>query len=338
MPPRGAGVHPVLLARARVPHRQVPARAGGRDQARRLRVDGGVGRPLARRHRHARRGRGRARHDRRRGLAGMAARSSRASCRRSRARGRPGSSATCCRCSSWSSPPTSWRSCRRPGRRDEVRRPQPRAVGRLRDEARPVTRGPRPRSPAASPACRSSAATSSRTNAPVARCASWRASSAARRADPDPRPVPGLVPGVDGDEDDRLPGRLAEHRRRHGAALRGGGRGAIALRPHAVPGTPAPREQVLDALGRFADRAAAIDLRLHIEVIPTSMSPDLASGWDMVQGVGARTSASSSTRSTSAAAARRRRSCRPSPGTASSTSSSATPRASRAWPTTSRRP
>ena len=29
-----------------------------------------------------------------------------------------------------------------------------------------------------------------------------------------------------------------------------------------------------------------IDLRLHIEVIPTSMSPDLASGWDMVQGVG----------------------------------------------------
>jgi 4-hydroxyphenylpyruvate dioxygenase len=51
-------------------------------------------------------------------------------------------------------------------------------------------------------------------------------------------------------------------------------------------GSPAPREEVLDALGAFADRAAQIDLRLHIEVIPTSMTPDLASGWDLVQGVG----------------------------------------------------
>ena len=51
-------------------------------------------------------------------------------------------------------------------------------------------------------------------------------------------------------------------------------------------GSPAPREEVLDALGAFADRAAAIDLLLHIEVIPTSMAPDLASGWDMVEGVG----------------------------------------------------
>jgi sugar phosphate isomerase/epimerase len=51
-------------------------------------------------------------------------------------------------------------------------------------------------------------------------------------------------------------------------------------------GSPAPREEVLDALGAFADRAAAIDLRLHIEVIPTSMAPDLAAGWDMVKGVG----------------------------------------------------
>ncbi len=42
-------------------------------------------------------------------------------------------------------------------------------------------------------------------------------------------------------------------------------------------GTPAPREAALDALGRFADHAAAIDLALHIEVIPTSMTPDLAS-------------------------------------------------------------
>jgi sugar phosphate isomerase/epimerase len=51
-------------------------------------------------------------------------------------------------------------------------------------------------------------------------------------------------------------------------------------------GSPAPREEVLDALGVFADRAAAIDLLLHIEVIPTSMVPDLASGWDMAEGVG----------------------------------------------------
>jgi sugar phosphate isomerase/epimerase len=51
-------------------------------------------------------------------------------------------------------------------------------------------------------------------------------------------------------------------------------------------GDPAPREEVLDALGRFADRAAAIDLQLHIEVIPTSLAPDLATGWDLVKGVG----------------------------------------------------
>jgi sugar phosphate isomerase/epimerase len=50
-------------------------------------------------------------------------------------------------------------------------------------------------------------------------------------------------------------------------------------------GTPAPREEVLDALGGVADRAAAIGLRLHLEVIPTSMTPDLAAGWDLVQGV-----------------------------------------------------
>jgi sugar phosphate isomerase/epimerase len=51
-------------------------------------------------------------------------------------------------------------------------------------------------------------------------------------------------------------------------------------------GDPAPREQVLDALGAFADRAARIGLRLHIEPIPTSMAPDLASGLDLVLGVG----------------------------------------------------
>jgi len=51
-------------------------------------------------------------------------------------------------------------------------------------------------------------------------------------------------------------------------------------------GRRAPREAVVEALGSFADRAAAQDLRLHVEVIPTSMAPDLASGWDLVQGVG----------------------------------------------------
>jgi sugar phosphate isomerase/epimerase len=51
-------------------------------------------------------------------------------------------------------------------------------------------------------------------------------------------------------------------------------------------GAEAPHEEVLDALGRFADRAAAIDLRLHIEVIPTSYIPDLAAGWELVRGVG----------------------------------------------------
>jgi sugar phosphate isomerase/epimerase len=51
-------------------------------------------------------------------------------------------------------------------------------------------------------------------------------------------------------------------------------------------GDPAPREAVVDALGAFADRAAAIGLRLHLEVIPTSMAPDLGIGLDIVTGVG----------------------------------------------------
>jgi hypothetical protein len=103
-------------------------------------------------------------------------------------------------------------------------------------------------------------------------------------------------------------------------------------------GSPAPREEVLDALGVFADRAAAIDLLLHIEVIPTSMVPDLESGSDMVEGSGATTSAWCSTRSIWDGAAPRRRICRRSRRTGSSTCSSATRPASPGCPTTSRRP
>lgn len=50
-------------------------------------------------------------------------------------------------------------------------------------------------------------------------------------------------------------------------------------------GEPAPDEQVVEALGRFADRAAAQGLRLHLEPIPTSMTPDITSGWQLVSDV-----------------------------------------------------
>ncbi len=50
-------------------------------------------------------------------------------------------------------------------------------------------------------------------------------------------------------------------------------------------GSAAPLPAVADALGRFADRAAAQGLRLHLEVIPTSMAPDLATGWQIVREV-----------------------------------------------------
>jgi sugar phosphate isomerase/epimerase len=63
-----------------------------------------------------------------------------------------------------------------------------------------------------------------------------------------------------------------------------GARSVSVLTP--FEGVPAPHQAVVDALGAFADRAAAIGLRLHLEVIPTSMAPDLISGWRLVAGVG----------------------------------------------------
>ena len=50
-------------------------------------------------------------------------------------------------------------------------------------------------------------------------------------------------------------------------------------------GDPAPVEEVVDALGRFADRAAEIGLLLHLEQIPTSMVPDLGTALEIVRGV-----------------------------------------------------
>ncbi len=48
---------------------------------------------------------------------------------------------------------------------------------------------------------------------------------------------------------------------------------------------PSPREEVVDALGRFADRAAERGLLLHLEQIPTSVVPDLATAWEVVRAV-----------------------------------------------------
>jgi sugar phosphate isomerase/epimerase len=48
---------------------------------------------------------------------------------------------------------------------------------------------------------------------------------------------------------------------------------------------PAPLEEVVDALGRFADRAAQLGLLLHLELIPTSVVPDLQTALDIVRGV-----------------------------------------------------
>jgi sugar phosphate isomerase/epimerase len=50
-------------------------------------------------------------------------------------------------------------------------------------------------------------------------------------------------------------------------------------------GDPAPIEEVIDALGRFADRAAELGLLLHLEQIPTSMVPDLPTALEIVRGV-----------------------------------------------------
>jgi len=50
-------------------------------------------------------------------------------------------------------------------------------------------------------------------------------------------------------------------------------------------GAAAPLPVVVDALGAFGDRARAHGLRLHLEVIPTSKAPDLATGWEIVRQV-----------------------------------------------------
>ncbi len=50
-------------------------------------------------------------------------------------------------------------------------------------------------------------------------------------------------------------------------------------------GDPAPTEEVADALGRFADRAAELGLLLHLEQIPTSMVPDLPTALEIVRAV-----------------------------------------------------
>ena len=115
-----------------------------------------------------------------------------------------------------------------------------------------------------------------------------------------------------------------------------GARSVSVLTP--FEGVPAPHQAVVDALGAFADRAAAIGLRLHLEVIPTSMAPDLIGGGAWSPGLAAPTSGLSLTCSTWGAPGARRRSSRRFPRTASSTSSSATGRPSRASATTSRRP
>lgn len=50
-------------------------------------------------------------------------------------------------------------------------------------------------------------------------------------------------------------------------------------------GRAAPAAAVADALGSLADRAGSHGLRLHLEVIPTSMVPDLIAGWELVRAV-----------------------------------------------------
>jgi sugar phosphate isomerase/epimerase len=89
-------------------------------------------------------------------------------------------------------------------------------------------------------------------------------------------PVPGSGPHVESqniDEDSVL--RFAD-------AL--GAESMTVLTP--FQGKPAPLPAVADALGAFGDRAEAHGLRLHLEVIPTSMAPDLATGWEIVRQVG----------------------------------------------------
>ncbi|HEY1777723.1 MAG TPA: sugar phosphate isomerase/epimerase family protein [Solirubrobacteraceae bacterium] len=50
-------------------------------------------------------------------------------------------------------------------------------------------------------------------------------------------------------------------------------------------GDPAPRDQVVQALGALADRVAEHGLRVHLEVVPTSQVPDLETGWGIIREV-----------------------------------------------------
>jgi sugar phosphate isomerase/epimerase len=49
---------------------------------------------------------------------------------------------------------------------------------------------------------------------------------------------------------------------------------------------PAPTDEVADAFGRFADRAAGHGVRIHLEFVPPSRIPDLASAWAVVEQAG----------------------------------------------------
>ncbi len=51
-------------------------------------------------------------------------------------------------------------------------------------------------------------------------------------------------------------------------------------------GPDAPWEELVDELGRFADRAAGIGARLQLEVVPTSKIPDIATAVALIEGVG----------------------------------------------------
>jgi sugar phosphate isomerase/epimerase len=58
------------------------------------------------------------------------------------------------------------------------------------------------------------------------------------------------------------------------------------LGPFFHDGIDAPFHAQVEALGAFADRAAAIGLRPHLEIVPTTKIPDLAAGLALVRAVG----------------------------------------------------
>lgn len=90
------------------------------------------------------------------------------------------------------------------------------------------------------------------------------------------RPAPGSGPHVESQNvDEETVLRFAD-------AV--GAESMTVLTPFSGPGAPLPA--VVDSLGSFGDRAAACGLRLHLEVIPTSQVPDLATGWEIVRQVG----------------------------------------------------